>query len=182
MPLVRIRSEHDSAHDVRDPNQVSMADPVEDEEIVRQLSDTVWELLLDQFLAIPDLANLSLTHVRLLYWLRDCVPVTARRIGREFGPSPLITARLLNKLVRRGLVARCGDLNHRNTVFYRLSDAGIALLARMEACQRRSFRRLLRALSADELHDFADGFDLMLRYTATRPTPIEEDAAVPPRD
>jgi DNA-binding MarR family transcriptional regulator len=137
-------------------------DPWEDAEIVHQLSDTVWELLLDQFLAIPDLASLTLTHIRLLYWLRDHAPVTARQVGREFGPSPLVASRLLTKLVRRGLVARCGDLYNRHTVYFRVSDAGLALLHRMEACQRRSFRRLLSALTAEELHEFADGFDLIL--------------------
>ncbi len=135
-----------------------------DVEILRQLSDTVWELLLDRFLAIPDLANLSLMHIRLLYWIKERAPITLQQARQEFGPSPLVTARLIGKLVRRGLLSRCGDLYDNNTVYLHLTGAGATLLARMEAYQRHSFRRFFSVLTAEELHNFADGLDLIVQY------------------
>ena len=135
-----------------------------DADILWQLSDTIWELLLDQFLAIPDLANLSLMHIRLLYWIKERAPITLQQARQEFGPSPLVTARLVGKLVRRGLLSRCGDLYDNNAVYLHLTGAGATLLARMEACQRHSFRRFFSALTAEELHNFADGLDLIVQY------------------
>ncbi|HZO91172.1 MAG TPA: MarR family winged helix-turn-helix transcriptional regulator [Chthonomonadaceae bacterium] len=103
-----------------------------------------------QALAVPELGALTLAHLRLLYWIRSRTPVTWQEARREFGASPVKTARLMRALLRRRLLERCGDPHDPRIVYLRLSAAGRLLLFRMEAYQRRYCRALLRQLSPEE--------------------------------
>ncbi len=141
--------------------------PLNDADPMRRLADAVWELLLDQLLSIPEVGNLTLTHLRLLYWIRDRQPVTLPEIHRECGIPQPVAVRMTGKLIKRGLLSRCGDLFDRHAVYLYLSDTGLLLLTRMDSCQQQGVTRILSQLASREHHQFSDEFDRILDYKVT---------------
>jgi len=94
----------------------------------------------------PQLYNL----LRLLKAARPEPVPTLALAERLVSRAPDVT-RMLDKLEARGLVSRVRSTEDRRSVLVEVTDAGLALLARVAAPLRACHARQLGHLSADEL-------------------------------
>ncbi len=97
-------------------------------------------------------AEISPTHYNVLRILRGspegltCSEIANRMITRD----PDIT-RLLDRLEKRGLVSRCRTTEDRRIVLTRITEAGLALLAQLDAPVLETHHLLLGHLGPDRL-------------------------------
>ena len=97
-------------------------------------------------------ADISPTHYNVLRILRGapeglaCSEIGSRMISRD----PDIT-RLLNRLEKRGLVSRCRETKDRRMVLTRITAAGLALLAQLDAPLLETHHLLLGHLGPEKL-------------------------------
>ena len=100
--------------------------------------------------------NVSTSQYNVLRILRGapaglpCREIGARMISRD----PDIT-RLLDRLERRALIARCRDNPDRRTVLTRITPEGLQLLARLDAPLTAIHRRLLGHLGPRRLRSLS---------------------------
>lgn len=79
--------------------------------------------------------------------------VRASKIGCELVVRVPDVTRLVDRLVAMGLAARSACERDRRVVFVKITDAGLALLARLDEPVRRLHRETLGHMSPDELRD-----------------------------
>ena len=97
-------------------------------------------------------ADISPTQYNVLRILRgspeglSCSDIGSRMISRD----PDIT-RLLGRLEKRGLVSRCRETNDRRMVLTRITEAGLALLAQLDAPLLETHHLLLGHLGPEKL-------------------------------
>ncbi|WP_238389336.1 MarR family winged helix-turn-helix transcriptional regulator [Urbifossiella limnaea] len=94
----------------------------------------------------PQLYNL----LRLLKAARPAAVPTLALADRLVSRAPDVT-RMLDKLEARGLVSRVRSVEDRRSVLVEVTDAGLALLARIAAPLRACHARQLGHLSPDDL-------------------------------
>ena len=101
--------------------------------------------------------NLSATQYNVLRILRGapdgipCGEVASRMITRD----PDIT-RLLDRLEKRGLIARARETRDRRMVIARIRPEGLKLLARMDEPVEEAHRRQLGHLGRERLRELAE--------------------------
>lgn len=104
------------------------------------------DALFDQY----DLTAQQYNALRLLRAARPRPLATLELAGRLVSRAPDIT-RLLDRLDRRGLIARERPAGNRRTVHVILTDAGAALLEELDAQVRDCHRRQVGHMSEEEL-------------------------------
>lgn len=107
-----------------------------------------------QLLREHDLSPAPYNVLRILRGAPDgllCGEIAARMITRE----PDIT-RLLDRLEKRGLTQRCREEQDRRRVLVRITPAGLALLARLDAPVQELHRRQLGHLDPKQLKMLGD--------------------------
>ena len=97
-------------------------------------------------------ANISPTQYNVLRILRGCPEgLTCSEIGnRMISRDPDIT-RLLARLEKRGLVSRCRETKDRRMILTRITEAGLALLAQLDAPVLETHHLLLGHLGPEKL-------------------------------
>jgi len=101
--------------------------------------------------------DLSATQYNVLRILRGapegltCGEIASRMITRD----PDIT-RLLDRLEKRGLVARCRETKDRRMVLTRISPDGLKLLARLDEPVQEAHRKQLGHLGRQRLRELMD--------------------------
>ena len=101
--------------------------------------------------------NLSATQYNVLRILRGapegltCSEIASRMITRD----PDIT-RLLDRLERRGMIARCREAQDRRTVLTRISPDGLLVLGRLDPSVWEAHRKQLGHLGAARLRTLAE--------------------------
>jgi DNA-binding MarR family transcriptional regulator len=102
-------------------------------------------------------ADISPTQYNVLRILRGapegatCSEIGSRMISRD----PDIT-RLLDRLEKRGLVSRCRQTRDRRRVLTRITDAGLKLLAQLDAPVLDTHCLLLGHLGPEKLHSLLE--------------------------
>jgi DNA-binding MarR family transcriptional regulator len=96
--------------------------------------------------------DLSLTQVRALIGLwRAERALSLGELAREVGLSDAAAVRMVDGLIRAGLVGRREDDRDRRVKRITLTEAGAAAVSDLVAAKREGLERLARALTADEL-------------------------------
>lgn len=112
-------------------------------------------------------ADISPTQYNVLRILRgspeglSCSDIGGRMISRD----PDIT-RLLGRLEKRGLVSRCRETKDRRMVLTRITEAGLALLAHLDAPVLETHHLLLGHLGPDRLRNLLGLLDQARRSEA----------------
>jgi DNA-binding MarR family transcriptional regulator len=122
-----------------------------------RLTESLLALLAEQLLATPEMGQISLVHLQMLYWLEERSPFPLHEAVHTFSMSPVLTRRVIRKLVRYGWVKRCGDMLDRHIVYLNLTPSGALFLARVAILQQRRCRKLLDGLSPEERRLLARG-------------------------
>ena len=107
--------------------------------------------------------DLSPTQYNVLRILRGAEPdgLNCRGIGdRLIAHDPDIT-RLLDRLEKRGLVARQRDQADRRVITTRITPAGLAVLAEVDQPIEEFNRRLMGPLDQERLHTLIDLLDVL---------------------
>ena len=105
-------------------------------------------------------AEISPTQYNVLRILRgspkglSCTEIANRMISRD----PDIT-RLLDRLEKRGLISRCRENKDRRMVLTRITEAGLALLAQLDAPVLETHHLLLGHLGPDRLRALLELLD-----------------------
>lgn len=110
-----------------------------------------------QVLKIEDLSSTQYNVLRILRGAPDglaCGEIGNRMITRD----PDIT-RLLDRLEKRGLIARCREAKDRRMVMARITPLGLELLARLDQPVIDTHRRQLGHLGQERLQALADLLD-----------------------
>jgi DNA-binding MarR family transcriptional regulator len=142
-----------------------------------ELANDAWEALLSaharlikQFAAEDIWQDLSMREYDVLYTLsKSREPVRMGELHRHVLLSQPALSRMVDRLVERGLIARCPDPADRRGVRLSLTDAGRDIQRRVGRRHARSVARALTAeLSPAELRHLATiGWKLAGRSAAT---------------
>lgn len=117
---------------------------------VRVVSRAIWrEQLLAAVRQLGGL-DLSFTQLATLLELDAEGDVTLHALAATLERSLSATSRLVDGLVRMGLVARDEDPDDRRAKRVTLAEPGRRLIARMDERRREHFARALQTLSADD--------------------------------
>ncbi|WP_353979239.1 MarR family winged helix-turn-helix transcriptional regulator [Salinicola endophyticus] len=98
--------------------------------------------------------GLGVAQIRTLKAIRNLSPCSASAIAPRLRWDKAQLARLLSDLDRRELVCRRPAPDDGRRQQLTLSDAGRAMLARVDACEQRAHTRLAKGLSEAELTAF----------------------------
>jgi DNA-binding MarR family transcriptional regulator len=107
-----------------------------------------------QVLKAEDLSSTQYNVLRILRGAPDgvsCGEISNRMITRD----PDIT-RLLDRLEKRGLIARAREARDRRTVITRITSDGLALLARLDEPVQDAHREQLGHLGEKRLNELSD--------------------------
>lgn len=127
-----------------------------EEELFLELLRTT-DILSRGFVPVLKAEGLSATQYNVLRILRGaaealaCGEISRRMITRD----PDIT-RLLDRLVKRGLVSRCRPTKDRRTVLVRITPEGLRLLARLDVPVREAHRKQLGHLGRERQRALAE--------------------------
>ena len=98
---------------------------------------------------IWQLAELTLTQVQVLRALRDG-PQTLGRLGQANGMSPTSVTRIVDRLERRGLVARRRESEDRRVVQVHLEPEGERLLGEIRVVKGSDIHRAIDRMTSEE--------------------------------
>lgn len=114
----------------------------------------------------PEWAHHDMTfgQLRLLFVLGQSGPVSIGQLADKLGVTDATASELIDRVERRGLVARSHRADDRRVVDCKLSDEGVRLLAQIQGTRQQAMRRVLGLLTAQELADF----DRLLQIMAER--------------
>ncbi len=82
--------------------------------------------------------------------VHDCGSVTQNHLGRLTAMDPATIRGVVKRLRDRGLIAPRADLAHRRRIVWRLTAAGVAVVARSVPRGRRISAQTLKPLSPEE--------------------------------
>ncbi|HWH12513.1 MAG TPA: MarR family transcriptional regulator [Solirubrobacteraceae bacterium] len=104
--------------------------------------------------------DLSLSQIRALLavWRAD-EPLSLGSLAREVGLSDAAAVRMVDGLLRGGLVLRREDDRDRRIKRITLSEAGNGAVAELVAAKRDGLERFTRALTQDELGALTGAFE-----------------------
>ncbi len=94
-------------------------------------------------------SQITMTQLAVLRQLRGG-PQTVGRLGSEAGISPASVTRLVDRLERRGLVARSRDAADRRRVDVRLTAEGERLLGESKVLRGSDLHRAVEAMTGEE--------------------------------
>jgi len=94
-------------------------------------------------------AQITLTQLSVLRVLREA-PQTSGRLGLEAELSPTSVTRIVDRLERRGLVARRREREDRRCVEIHLEPAGEKLLGRLKILRGSALYQAVEAMTSDE--------------------------------
>ncbi|WP_106419882.1 MarR family winged helix-turn-helix transcriptional regulator [Salinicola tamaricis] len=114
--------------------------------------------------------ELGVAQIRTLKAIRGLSPCSASAIAHRLQWDKAQLARLLGDLDSRGLVYRRPAPDDGRRQQLTLSNAGQAMLARVDACEQRAHERLAKDLSEAELAAF-EALAQRLIDNLERPTP-----------
>lgn len=113
--------------------------------------------------------DLSLTQVRALVGLwRAEQALSLGELAREVGLSDAAAVRMVDGLLRAGLVGRREDDHDRRVKRITLTEAGRAAVSELVAAKRDGLERLTRALTADELAGLTAALDPIVERLGLR--------------
>ena len=122
-----------------------MDDPATDEHLMASMlaaSRVLVAISASSIEASP--VEVTLNQYRALVVLATGSPMQMADLGRELGISPSSTTRLVDRLERKGLVARAANETSRRSIDVGLAPAGEELVAWVMAERRRRFTEVLR--------------------------------------
>ncbi len=96
-------------------------------------------------------------------WTIGATPLTVPQIARRLGVSRQHILRLTNELAAEGLIQQIANPDHKTSPLIKLTRAGQATLATINAQANESNQALLRELTADGVVQFRA---LLQRFTA----------------
>jgi DNA-binding MarR family transcriptional regulator len=119
--------------------------------------------------------ELSLTQIKLLYLLDAGAKKLTVKQGAELVHVSLPAAsRLVDDLVQRGFLARHEDSEDRRMKRISLTDAGRAVIHRLNAARLTGLNQFVERLTEDERHALKDALAMLLAHddiAALRPQP-----------
>jgi DNA-binding MarR family transcriptional regulator len=116
----------------------------------------------DLFEAVGAL-ELTLTQIKLLHHLEDAERELTLKEGAELVHVSLPAAsRMVDDLVRRGFVERREDVEDRRMKRVRLTDAGRAVIRRLNAARLSGLEAFTQDLDADERRTLATALSQLL--------------------
>lgn len=95
--------------------------------------------------------DLSFGQLRLLFFLSRFGPISVGRLADRLNVSDATASEIVDRLERRGLVARSHSPEDRRRVACALSDDGVRLLAEIAGTRREALRAALSTLDDEEL-------------------------------
>lgn len=108
--------------------------------------------------------DMTFGQLRLLFVLGQSGPVSIGQLAHKLSVTDATASELIDRVERRGLVARNHRADDRRVVECKLSDEGARLLAQIQGTRQHAMRRVLGLLTAQELVDF----DRLLQIMAER--------------
>ena len=141
-----------------------MVDKEQQAKLAKQLLGLRYALLRDGMLdAIRTLgdADLSLAQLATLFLLQHRREPTIKEVAGLLGRSISATGRLLDQLVRRGLVRRDEDTRDRRIKRVAITASGVELLAAISAHRASAQLTLMRHLTPAEQAEVTRGMDLL---------------------
>ena len=145
--------------------------------------DSDWELLLDRLAALRQVIvpgillgtvrmindlDLSLTHLATLYVLQPQEAPAVTQVADTMGLSVSQASRIVDHLVRHGLVSRTEDERDRRTKRISMSPAGRELLRAFERSVTEAQFSAITELSPDEQATVIQAIDLMAGAAAAK--------------
>ena len=94
--------------------------------------------------------SVSLPQMRLMLALSDSGPTPSSGLARTLGVAPSSVTRMIDRLVRAGLVDRRANPDNRAMVTLALTDSGGELVCRVQAWRHAEWSRLLSTIGAEE--------------------------------
>lgn len=105
--------------------------------------------------------DISLTQLATLFLLRGPGEPTIKQVATTLGRSLSATGRLLDQLVRRGLVRRCEDERDRRVKRVALTEQGVTFVATVAYHRAGAQLTLMRHLTAAEQVEVMRGMTLL---------------------
>jgi DNA-binding MarR family transcriptional regulator len=117
----------------------------------------------DLFEAVGAL-ELSLTQIKLLHHLEDTTAeLSLKRAAELVHVSLPAASRMVDDLVRRGFVERHEDAEDRRMKRVSVTEAGRAVIRRLNAARLTGLQEFTRSLTDPERHDLATALSNLLR-------------------
>ncbi|GBD12845.1 putative HTH-type transcriptional regulator [bacterium HR24] len=103
--------------------------------------------------------GLTITQIRLLFLLRHTPGASATSLAQRLDVSPPVLTRMVDRLVRHGLVQRQSAADDRRRVCHYLTPKGIQTVQRLEEVGRTQLRPVLARLPDAELEQLAQALE-----------------------
>ncbi len=120
--------------------------------------------------------GLSLTQLRVLFILRESDGVTARSLAETLRVTPSTLTRIMDRLVRDGLVTREEDPQDRRLVRHHLTDTALETVQAIERQGRKRMDRVLSRLTPEQAQQLVDA----LTHLAAASEAVEAEESVQP--
>ncbi|RZS87310.1 MarR family transcriptional regulator [Motilibacter rhizosphaerae] len=113
--------------------------------------------------------DVTLPQLRALTLVRGKGPLRLSDLAAELEIDTSTATRLVDRLVRKGLLNRSVEAADRRALRLTLTPAGRGLLRRMTEYRKRELRKILAQLSDEELVDLRAGMQALSRVTGEAP-------------
>jgi DNA-binding MarR family transcriptional regulator len=134
--------------------------------------------------SMAELEDVTLAQYRALVVLASVGPQTAGELAAALRVHPSTLTRMVDRLVKKGLVDRVADQDDRRTVRVTLAREGRDLLDEVMASRRRELAVVLRRIPADQHRMLIDVFEQFAEAAGelAEGAGLLVDAAVVPAD
>jgi len=119
-------------------------------------------------------SRITMTQLSVLRRLRGG-PQTVGRLGAEVGLSPASVTRLVDRLEKRGLVARSRDVEDRRRVDVRLTSHGERVLGESKVFKGSDLHLAIDAMTAEERRQMTSSLGRFVELARGFATAREED-------
>jgi DNA-binding MarR family transcriptional regulator len=141
----------------------------------------LWRELVIGFSAQLHELGLGFTQLAALYAIGGTQTLTIADLAEQVGRSPSATSRIVDGLVRRGLVRRAEEVADRRQRTLELSDDGRGLLAHVDRARAEEFLDIVRPLPPAERALIAMGVAALSSRALTRRGRLIRSPAGTPR-
>lgn len=147
------------------PDKTTGAEPGSSETCARRILATVPIVMrvLRREMRSGAQESLSVPQFRVLAFLSGSPGASLSEVADFVGVAGATASAMVDRLVRRGLVAREGDPEERRRVMLDLTSDGSDVLERARAHTRRRVADRLTVLTQSELRTVTEGLDLLDR-------------------
>ena len=111
-------------------------------------------------------SQLTMSQLKILLLLYRLGDTSGRELAGLLGVSLATMSGMVDRLVTHGLVTRAEDRHDRRVRRITLSGAGKEMIGNIITAGTEKQARLLRRLTADELHTVADAMQALVRVAA----------------